>query len=56
MQDLTGTATERLEQLARISSSERDRDWLDRQLTAALEGWQRSEDVVNEQREGHADY
>jgi hypothetical protein len=54
MADLRGTATERLAQLR--SGDPGDADWLHRQLVAALEGWEASEDQVQEYREAREDY
>ena len=42
MDDLRGTATERLAQLRAADAG--DAEWLHRQLVSALEGWEASED------------
>ncbi|MET0726353.1 MAG: hypothetical protein ABWY36_08380 [Leifsonia sp.] len=56
MDDLTGSATERLQRLALIDASDRDPAWLDAQLTAALVAWQATEDELRLLLEGREDY
>ena len=56
MDDLNGSATERLQQLALIDASDLDAVWLGTQLTAALYAWQGTEDELRLLREGREDY
>lgn len=56
MDDLSGSATERLQQLALIDASDLDAAWLGTQLTAALYAWQGTEDELRLLREGREDY
>lgn len=55
MDDLKGTATERIAQL-RAAGEVTDAAWLERQLVAALEAWQDTEDDLRELREAREDY
>ncbi len=55
MDDLKGTATERIAQL-RAAGEVTDASWLERQLVAALEAWQDTEDDLRELREAREDY
>ncbi len=56
MDDLRGTATERLSQLSGGFADEADSEWLARQLTDALQAWQNDEDKLHVLREQHVDY
>lgn len=56
MDDLGGSATERLAQLRSGDASARDAAWLERQLTSALEAWQATEDDLRQLREAHEDF
>ncbi|MEL4319960.1 hypothetical protein WJX64_13165 [Leifsonia sp. YIM 134122] len=56
MDDLNGTATERLQQLARIDADDGDAAWLRAQLTSALGAWQDTEDELRLLREAREDY
>jgi hypothetical protein len=56
MDDLTGTATERMSQLRAAGGEEKDAAWLERQLVSALEGWQSTEDELAKLRESHEDF
>ena len=55
MDDLTGSATERL---AKLGSADvgGDAAWLERQLRSALEAWQDSEDDLSRLREAQEDF
>ena len=54
--DLTGSATERMAQLRAADAAQRDAAWLERQLVSALQGWQDTEDELREIREAREDY
>ena len=54
--DLTGSATERMAQLRAADGAQRDAAWLERQLVSALQGWQDTEDDLREIREAREDY
>jgi len=56
MDDLSGSATERLAQLQGGDASARDAAWFERQLRSALEGWQATEDDLRQLREAHEDF
>ena len=56
MDDLSGTATERLAQLRGGDGEARDAAWLERQLHSALQGWQATEDDLRQLREAHEDF
>ncbi|WP_430645169.1 hypothetical protein [Agromyces sp. GXS1127] len=56
MDDLTGSATERLSQLRAVGEEHADAAWLERQLRSALEGWQATEDDLATLREAHEDF
>jgi len=56
MDDLTGSATERIGQLQAVDARRRDAAWLERQLNSALEGWQSTEDELREIREAREDF
>jgi hypothetical protein len=56
MDDLTGTATERMAQLRAADAAQWDADWLERQLVSALQGWQGTEDELREVREAREDF
>lgn len=56
MDDLTGTATERMAQLRAADQAQRDADWLERQLVSALESWSVTEDELREIREAREDF
>lgn len=56
MDDLTGTATERMAQLHATDAAQRDADWLERQLVSALQSWQGTEDELREIRETREDF
>jgi hypothetical protein len=56
MDDLSGSATERLAQLRGGDAGARDAAWLERQLHSALEGWQATEDDLRQLREAHEDF
>lgn len=56
MDDLTGSATERMAQLRAADAAQRDAAWLERQLVSALQGWQDTEDDLREIREAREDY
>jgi hypothetical protein len=56
MDDLSGSATERMEQWALLEQTGRDPEWVERQLVSALTAWQGSEDQLNALREARADY
>ncbi|MGR0319564.1 hypothetical protein [Agromyces sp. ZXT2-3] len=56
MDDLTGTATERIAQLRAAGGDRRDAAWLERQLESALQGWQATEDALATLREAHEDF
>ncbi|GAA1055101.1 hypothetical protein GCM10017608_19530 [Agromyces luteolus] len=55
MDDLTGTATERMTQLRRAGNG-KDAAWLERQLVSALQGWQDTEDALTKLRETREDF
>jgi hypothetical protein len=56
MDDLFGTSTERMEQLQAVDPAQREAAWLERQLIAALEGWQAADDELQMLREAREDY
>ena len=56
MDDLTGSATERMAQLGAADGAQRDAAWLERQLVSALQGWQDTEDELREIREAREDF
>ncbi|MFC9919690.1 hypothetical protein [Agromyces binzhouensis] len=56
MDDLTGTATERMSQLREAGADGKDAAWLERQLLSALQGWQATEDSLTKLREAHEDF
>jgi hypothetical protein len=56
MDDLTGTATQRMAQLRAADPAQRDADWLERQLVSALESWSVTEDELREIREAREDF
>ena len=56
MDDLTGSATERMQQLALVDTNDLDAAWLSAQLTDALLAWQGTEDELRLLREGREDY
>ncbi|WP_438854328.1 hypothetical protein [Agromyces sp. M3QZ16-3] len=56
MDDLTGTATERMAQLREAGDGGKDAAWLERQLVSALQGWQGTEDALATLREAHEDF
>jgi hypothetical protein len=53
--DLTGTADERLAQLAQVTGP-LPAEWLRRQLDAALAAWADDETALDIDAEAHADY
>ena len=55
MDDLTGSASERLAQL-RAADAGGDAVWLERQLRSALEAWQDSEDDLSRLCETQEDF
>ena len=55
MDDLKGTATERIAQL-RAAGEVTDASWLERRDELALEAWQDTEDDLRELREAREDY
>ena len=55
MDDLTGSATERMAQLRAVDPGG-DAAWLERQLRSALEGWQAAEDELSGFREAREDF
>ena len=55
MDDLTGSASERLAQL-RAADAGGDAAWLERQLRSALEAWQDAEDDLSRLREAQEDF
>ncbi|WP_157488188.1 MULTISPECIES: hypothetical protein [unclassified Leifsonia] len=56
MDDLNGSATERMQQLALIEPNDLDPTWLRAQLDGALMAWQGTEDELRLLREGREDY
>jgi hypothetical protein len=56
MDDLTGTATQRMAQLRAADPAQRDADWLERQLVSALQSWSGTEDELREIREAREDF
>nr|WP_157497960.1 hypothetical protein [Leifsonia sp. Leaf325] len=56
MDDLIGSATERMQQLALVDANDLDAAWLSAQLTDALLAWQGTEDELRLLREGREDY
>ena len=56
MDDLAGTATERMAQLRATDATQRDTAWLERQLVSALQSWQETEDELREIREAREDF
>ncbi|GAA2041468.1 hypothetical protein GCM10009819_29180 [Agromyces tropicus] len=56
MDDLTGTATERMSQLRATAVDQKDASWLERQLVSALQGWQDTEDALAKLRETREDF
>jgi hypothetical protein len=56
MDELTGTATERMSQLQATSADGKVAAWLERQLVSALQGWQATVDEFVKLRESHEDF
>ena len=56
MDDLTGTATERLAKLSAAGAARQDAAWLERQLVSVLQSWQDTEDELREIREAREDF
>ena len=57
MDDLTGTADERMQQLlSREASGPLTTEWLRRQLDLALEAWADEETELDIARESHTDF
>ena len=56
MDDLTGSATERIEQLRAMGAERQDAAWLERQLKSTLASWQDTEDELREIRETREDF
>ena len=54
--DLTGTADERVRQLASLTGVPLSAEWLRRQLDAALQAWGADETELDIGRESHVDY
>ncbi|MDH6180028.1 hypothetical protein M2152_000210 [Microbacteriaceae bacterium SG_E_30_P1] len=57
MDDLTGTADERMHQLATLEASgPLDAAWLRRQLDLTLQAWASDETELDIERESHTDF
>lgn len=56
MDDLEGTAAERLDRLTALDSGEVTADWLRRQLERALRDWSADQDTLSVLSEGREDY
>lgn len=57
MDDLTGTAEQRAEQLTRMEGAGTlSPEWLTRQLRLVLEAWAADDTTLRIQAEGHEDY
>lgn len=54
--DLTGTADERVRQLASLTGMTLSAEWLRRQLDATLMAWGADETELDIGRESHVDY
>jgi hypothetical protein len=54
--DLTGTADERMNQLAALGASSQTESWLRRQLDLALLAWADDETELDIDRESHTDF
>ncbi|MFE4950100.1 hypothetical protein ACFQ9V_08315 [Leifsonia sp. NPDC056665] len=56
MDDLEGTAAERLDRLAAVDAGEVTHDWTRRQLERALRDWSEDQDTLSVLGEGREDY
>lgn len=56
MNDLDGTAAERLDQLSRVSDEDATAEWTKRQLVRALQSWAVDQDTLDVISEGREDY
>jgi len=54
--DLTGTVDERLAQLSRLAPESLTREWLRRQLDAALAAWASDDTELDITKDAHTDY
>ncbi|MGH1524931.1 hypothetical protein ACRAWC_13205 [Leifsonia sp. L25] len=56
MDDLEGSAAERLDRLAAVDAGEVTPDWTRRQLERALQDWSKDQDTLSVLGEGREDY
>jgi hypothetical protein len=56
MEDLEGTAAERLDRLERLAAGEATPEWLRRQLERALRDWALDQDTLSVLQEAREDY
>ncbi|MBN9630457.1 MAG: hypothetical protein J0I18_07600 [Actinobacteria bacterium] len=56
MDDLVGTAAERLDRLERLADTDVTPEWARRQLERALRDWALDQDTLAVLREGREDY